>query len=91
MTVRSLGFTGTRRGMTDAQKERITALLLLFHPRQAHHGDCIGADKQFHELVQQVLPATEIIVHPPDNERLRAYCVGEDTWPAKSYLVRDRI
>lgn len=66
----SLGFTGTRHGMTPAQRECLAHWL----PRYAgfHHGDCFGADEQAHQLAHRL--GVPIVVHPPLTDRLRAFC-----------------
>ena len=48
MIARAIGFTGTRKGMTIAQKAEV-ALALIRHftvGAEFHHGDCVGADHQ---------------------------------------------
>lgn len=46
-----VGFTGTQKGMTEAQIKEVTKLMLSFHDvTSVHHGGCIGADEQFHEI-----------------------------------------
>lgn len=91
-----VGFTGTQRGMTDAQREMLYALLsdvaeLDDGFSEAHHGDCIGADAQFHELVvEQFGEVTQTVLHPPTDSRKRAYCTAVSTRRAQSYLDRNR-
>jgi len=41
-----IGFTGTQRGMTEAQRAALKAVLTDRSATQFHHGDCIGADAQ---------------------------------------------
>jgi hypothetical protein len=84
-----VGFTGTRDGMTERQKARIEELLLQYRPLAVHHGDCVGADAEFHEMVRRLLPEAVIHVHPPDNPRLRAYCEGDIIWTPKPYMKRN--
>jgi hypothetical protein len=52
-----IGFTGTRHGMTSAQLDALITILSEEVPSAddwiAHHGDCIGADAQFHQLVRK--------------------------------------
>lgn len=48
MIAPAIGFTGTRKGMTIAQKAEV-ALALIRHftvGAEFHHGDCVGADHQ---------------------------------------------
>ena len=44
------GFTGTQRGMTSAQLEKVEAFLKERPPYFVIHGACIGADDEFDEL-----------------------------------------
>lgn len=63
-----IGFTGSRKGMTEDRQEAVRlplSELIEEHPNdelQAHHGDAIGADAQFHAACQQLkLP---VVIHP---------------------------
>ena len=46
-----LGFTGTREGMTNAQRQAVRHWLRANPPREVHHGNCIGADQDFSAAV----------------------------------------
>lgn len=85
-----VGFTGTRFGMTDQQKETVASLLEGFDAVQVRHGDCVGADVDFHLIA--LSRGSEVLIHPPKNEKLRAFCHGKGVTvlPAHSYLKRDR-
>lgn len=83
-----VGFTGTRKGMTDEQKQTVLRLLYEFAPAWCHHGDCVGADADFHHLARRL--HTEVKIHPPSNPKLRAHLIGDDIAPEKPYLIRDR-
>lgn len=82
-----LGFTGTRKGMTDAQKNAVKFLLRSDSFESAHHGDCVGADADFHDLCGDA--KINRVVHPPINESLRAWCIGEEYAEPKPYLQRN--
>lgn len=85
-----VGFTGTRRGMTAAQLTAVAGLLDTLKPVAAHHGDCLGADADFHRLcVSRQIP---VVIHPPANAGWRAFCHGHlvKVLPAKDYLERNR-
>lgn len=69
---RSLAFTGTQRGMTDAQFATCDRLLALWKPTEIHHGDCIGADDQIDQLAQK--HGIDTVIHPPENPSKRAWC-----------------
>lgn len=89
-----IGFTGTEfdNGMTPAQLNEVQLLLeeeLAKHGSLiARHGDCIGADAQFHAVCLTLnIP---VVVHPPLAARKRAYCQGaERVLPPKEYLERN--
>lgn len=84
-TVR-VGFTGTRHGMTAAQKATVWELLRYDEVTEVHHGDCVGADGDFHDICHGKWP---VIIHPPLDPKLRAWCDG-DRLPEKHYLERNR-
>lgn len=81
-----IGFTGTRHGMTFGQRVTVANLVSgLTHTDDpelfAHHGDCVGADSEFHNIASEY--GARVIVHPgPDGEH-RAYRLG--------FLVRDPL
>ena len=86
-----LGFTGTRVGLSEAQKNTLKDLLQIFlDPKtQIHHGDCLGADAEIHELC--VILGFSIHIHPPSNPRFRAFCESADfSHQPKEYLARNR-
>lgn len=77
MRIKSVCFTGTRNGLTQAQGDELANLLLILHPQICRHGDCIGADKTFHSLVRALIPGAGIIVYPSNIPGLRANCQGD--------------
>lgn len=82
-----VGFTGTREGMTEAQK---SAFRQLVHKCSTlHHGDCIGSDAEAHAIAKSF--GLKVITHPPLNPEFRAYCKGDNALAiAKSYTERNR-
>jgi hypothetical protein len=62
--------------------------LLTWQAAGVRHGDCIGADADFHAIA--VALGLPVAVHPPDNSSKRAFCQGAtlvlDPLP---YLVRN--
>ena len=81
-----VGFTGTRNGMSEAQKE--TFRRFVRGCSKLHHGDCIGADADAHEIAQSL--GIGVRIHPPKNEKLRAFCKGAEFVHApKPYPVRN--
>ncbi len=83
-----LGFTGTQRGMTDKQKDRLRAMIFLFQPTEFHHGDCIGADAEAHKIA--VAMKVEPIIHPPSDSKKRAFCKEGRILTPKPYGIRNR-
>lgn len=84
----SIGFTGTRHGMTEAQHEGVVKLLDNVTAKVFHHGDCVGADYEAHSIAYYM--DYEIVVHPPSDNKLRAYCEGHVILPPKPYEQRNR-
>lgn len=85
-----LGFTGTRSGMTDAQKETVRTLLGMWLPGQGiefHHGDCKGADAEAVELARAA--GFEIAKHPSDIEAQTAHTLADVTFDPKPPLERN--
>jgi hypothetical protein len=85
-----IGFTGTQLGMTFYQRRKIREQLQLMKPTEAHHGDCIGADQDFHILCRELnIP---VVIHPPNIDAKRAFCEGEEVREVKQpkpYLDRN--
>lgn len=44
------GFTGTRAGMNQKQKDLVKVFLEMHRPLAVIHGDCVGADKDFDDI-----------------------------------------
>ncbi len=91
----SLGFTGAKAGMNPDQYDALDDYVWRHRDQitQAHHGDCVGADAEFHELTVHIGLAHLIHIHPPSNPRLRAYCSIPDArllHKPRPYLVRNR-
>lgn len=95
-----VGFTGTRAGMTPAQKATVQRLLEeVSGGFWAVHGDCVGADAEFHGLCMSLRGAVSngaprancygITVRPATTEHLRAFCKADITWPPRAPLDRN--
>lgn len=91
-----IGFTGTRNGMTDRQ----LAMVLLIVRDQvrmpsgvrdltAHHGDCLGADAQFHRIARDV-PGSWLVGHIPAIDVDRAFCAFDEVRDPLPYMRRNR-
>lgn len=98
MNIISFGFTGTRYGMTNEQKTNVKNLLLNEIEKKnniiIHHGDCIGADYDLHNICLDILQlfneSIQIIIHPPNDKKLRAFCQSNNIQPEKNYLERNK-
>jgi hypothetical protein len=59
-----IGFTGTRAGMSDEQKQTLMRLLAEFRkPCRLHHGMCVGADAEAHAICRDM--DIQLEGHPP--------------------------
>lgn len=89
----SIGFTGTRNGITEMQAAtleqvlRVTKLNVPYSERVFHHGDCIGADDAAHIIAKRL--GFYIVVHPPKVEMYRAFCRGDEIRPEHDYMIRN--
>ena len=67
-----IGFTGTQRGMTEFQKEKLVEILKLANCKEFSHGDCIGADEQAN-WIALFNGVRFFSIFPPDNPKKRAF------------------
>jgi len=95
--VYKIGFTGTQRGMTLAQKlmfEAVIAKLDLLGISEFHHGDCIGSDEEAHDSISNLSAflksSIKIILHPPNKKSKRAFCLADESRSPLSYLDRNQ-
>lgn len=88
-----VGFTGTQVGMSDRQYRCFHSFIMQLHRRKLfsgfRHGDCIGSDATAHAIVASIVPVDWIWIHPPINERKRAFCDSPHILPAKDYIPRN--
>lgn len=78
--------TGTRHGTTLYQKAVLQSNIR--HIAWLHHGDCIGADADAHDIARKL--GIKIHVHPPDNPTLRAFKGGDRESEPLPYLERNK-
>ncbi|HSW91512.1 MAG TPA: hypothetical protein VLG09_02610 [Candidatus Saccharimonadales bacterium] len=76
--------------MTREQRDSFIRLVAELDPVQFRHGDCIGADSDAHDIITRYGNDTYIIIHPPKNERYRAFKDGNIILEAKRYLERNK-
>lgn len=86
-----IGFTGTQEGMTGPQSAALAGYLSTarFDIEEAHHGDCIGADAEFHAHVRLWAPRALIVGHIPLASDRRAFCNFDEVREPHEYLVRN--
>jgi hypothetical protein len=82
-----LGMTGNRFGMSDVAKKRLIEFIESNNITEVHHGDCVGADKDFHDICESF--NIKIIIHPPIIDDLRAFCKSDVILEPKDYHVRN--
>lgn len=91
-----IGFTGTRRGMTDFQRlefVKIVAHLSATHVNQLiefHQGDCVGSDGQANMIVKNHFGFIRRYGHPPKDTKFRAYSPVDIELEPKEYLERNK-
>lgn len=84
-----LGSTGTSRGMTPDQLEAVQQVIQGWPAAiTLHHGDCIGADKQLHQLARRY--GWRVVGHLPINQKKRAFCDFDEIREPKPYLDRNQ-
>jgi hypothetical protein len=96
----TVGFTGTRWGMTDAQKQEVAALLKKWDEINddimvVRHGCCVGADEDFTVICQYQIgfPPVVIVGHPPIKTEYysqKAEMLSHYIKEPRGYLARDR-
>ena len=83
-----VGFTGTRHGMTARQRKALMFWIDQYHATEFHHGDCIGADAEAHDLFAGA--GVELFIHPPVKNGHRAFKKGAHYLKAKTHFARNR-
>lgn len=84
-----LGFTGTQMGLSKEQADALAALVAELRPAEVRHGDCVGADTEFHVVCGRL--GIPIVIHPSSRQTKRSYNRNADNiMPAKDSLTRNR-
>lgn len=86
-----IGVTGTRYGTNETTLNKFLELFTSLENDiiELHHGDCVGVDKQIHDLLNNVC---RVIIHPPSNRTHRAMCTPRDgeIMKEREYLKRNK-
>ena len=83
-----VGFTGTRHGMSDEQSKEFEKLIKSMGISEFHHGMCVGADKQTHDIIK--INNIKIIGHPPTYKKFVANCSCHIIKESHDYLKRNK-
>lgn len=83
-----IGMTGNRNGMSEAAVETFKKYLETSKYTELHHGDCVGADADAHDIA--IFHGIPTVGHPPEKPELRAYKDCDELWPEAPYFVRNR-
>jgi hypothetical protein len=91
----SVGFTGTRAGMTIVQMSAFFDLYRATGASEWHDGDCVGADDQAHRMVHgdRLISGSRVPVmhgHPCNIDSQRAFNEFDVEHDVKAPLVRNR-
>lgn len=92
-----IGFTGTRRSMTDNQAFMIRRLLSFlnntYEAIHLHHGQCLGADLDMLQISQDGpwRKKMHTVSHPPTDTRLMHDQPSDETRKALPYISRNRV
>lgn len=89
--IAKIGFTGTRKGMTYAQLQEVRGFLVTLKDDlrlKAVHGDCVGADEEFHKICRDI----DIWVQqrPCTRTEFRAYTDAPELEGPQEPLLRNR-
>lgn len=88
-----IGFTGTRNGMTQQQRNLIITLIKVARMKAKHlvvglHGDCVGADADFDELCKKA--GIETWSRPCNYPNMRAYTKSKQIAEVTNPMARNR-
>jgi len=84
-----VGVTGTRVGMTPAQRTAFELIIADLDITEFHHGDAVGVDEQAARAVKKRFSLQILHCHPPKDPKARAYVSGGTIYPEKPYLERN--
>jgi hypothetical protein len=87
-----IGMTGCRNGLSKSGSDFLEKFLNdnAINITEAHHGDCVGSDADFHGTLKSYNIADDnIYIHPPKDKKFRAFCKGGKVLPEKNYIDRN--
>lgn len=86
-----LGFTGRREGVSLEQVGSLEELIKNTSFKVAVHGDCIGADAVFHDVVRKLKPDVKIEIYPALHPDFKANKHADLSHVPMKALERDKI
>lgn len=96
MSYWKIGYTGTRNGMTQAQKDSLFGILDYlgcFKGTVTHinHGDCIGGDEEFDNAVVETLKQDTVtrIIHAPVDPEHQAHMASRNNGFYKETIISE--
>ena len=86
-----IGFTGTQTGITPSQFDLLVEILEKLHEvTEAHHGDCVGADREFSVVIDCIFGTGLIHCHPPTDSKKRAFVRADVIYDPEPFLDRNK-
>jgi len=87
-----IGITGTRYGMTPAQRERVLDLLQEHRPALFVHGQCSGVDVEVAAIADKMQPRPRIHSMPgPDGDPWQGcFSFNDEVAPPATHFARNR-
>lgn len=85
-----VGFTGSRKGMSDPQRKAVWRFLRRVRLKELHHGDCVGADDEVHKLACLLGYGDRIVRHPCNIPFMQAGNKDGKSNPIKPPLDRNK-
>lgn len=88
-----IGFTGTRKGMSLAQKDQLVNILRYYcsiRKVNFRHGACCGADIEADQIARNL--GCKMFIQPSNHVKTRVHCEEPDdiVFPEKPPLIRDK-
>lgn len=80
--------TGSRNGLSLKARDVAISFVENNVIIELHHGDCLGADADFHNICAD--RDINIVIHPPKDAKSRAFCTSSSILPPKDYLDRNK-
>ena len=82
-----VGVTASPQGLSQRQWQ--VGQHLLSGVVEMHHGDCTGGDYDLHVITRHVSPEAKIVIHPPSDDKKRAWCLGDVLYTPDNYRERN--